>query len=203
MSNGKTLERLWKLQTKINMMVMDGQRDPSSVSDALQSILDEKFSRLTTPATFILPAFKSPQRLKDTDDVYLWEKASPLFNGGVSKLPAQKKRGAAHVDLVERLNDFEIIKDLGGEKAVMFASVGALETTIGQLIANQAGGKSGDLLNDGKANIFYVRDPRNSEREFSVHVRWDSCVRKWYCHALRLDDLRWFACRRAFSATAA
>ncbi len=41
MSNSKELERLWRLQTKVNMLVSDGKRDASVVADALQKILDQ------------------------------------------------------------------------------------------------------------------------------------------------------------------
>jgi len=47
MSNGNELERLWKLQTKINMMVLDGKRDPKAVADAYQDILDKMVLRLS------------------------------------------------------------------------------------------------------------------------------------------------------------
>ena len=40
MRNGSQLERLWRLQTKINMLVSDRKRDPGLVADVYQSILD-------------------------------------------------------------------------------------------------------------------------------------------------------------------
>lgn len=40
MSNNNAYERLWKLQTKVNMMVSDGKRDPVSVANIIQIILD-------------------------------------------------------------------------------------------------------------------------------------------------------------------
>lgn len=40
MSNGNQLERLWKLQTKVNMLVLDGKRDPEKVANIYQAILD-------------------------------------------------------------------------------------------------------------------------------------------------------------------
>jgi hypothetical protein len=47
MSNDKdVINRLFKLQAKINMMVMDGTRDAESVADALQQILEEKLTCL-------------------------------------------------------------------------------------------------------------------------------------------------------------
>ncbi len=43
MSNDiKAIDRLYKLQAKINMMVVDGTRDAESVADTLQQILEEK-----------------------------------------------------------------------------------------------------------------------------------------------------------------
>lgn len=40
MSNGIELERLWKLQTKVNMLIMDGKREARVVADFLQYILN-------------------------------------------------------------------------------------------------------------------------------------------------------------------
>lgn len=40
MSNDNQIERLWKLEAKVNMLVLDGKRDPKSVADTLQEILD-------------------------------------------------------------------------------------------------------------------------------------------------------------------
>ena len=40
MSNSPPLERLWKLQTKVNMMVLDGKRDPEKVANIYQAILE-------------------------------------------------------------------------------------------------------------------------------------------------------------------
>jgi len=39
MSNG-SLERLWKLQTQINKLVLDGKRDPDAISQMLQEVLE-------------------------------------------------------------------------------------------------------------------------------------------------------------------
>lgn len=41
MSNDNKLERLWKLQTKVNMLVLDGKRDPECVARVYQGILNE------------------------------------------------------------------------------------------------------------------------------------------------------------------
>ena len=67
---------------------------------------------------------------------------------------------------------------------------------IAGLIEVQWGGKSGVLLNDGWANIFYVEDV-NGEI-FAVFVRWDSDDREWYVGVWELDGVNrcWPAVRR-------
>lgn len=40
MSNDNQFERLWKLQAKINMMVLDGKRDPKTIANIYQAILE-------------------------------------------------------------------------------------------------------------------------------------------------------------------
>lgn len=45
MSNDNQLERLWKLQAKVNMLVLDGKRDPKFVADTLQGVLDNTSPR--------------------------------------------------------------------------------------------------------------------------------------------------------------
>lgn len=42
MSNDTELARLWSLQAKVDMMILDGRRTPSVLADALQKILEEK-----------------------------------------------------------------------------------------------------------------------------------------------------------------
>lgn len=42
MSNSNQLERLFKLQTQVNKLVLEGKRTPKSVADALQAILVEQ-----------------------------------------------------------------------------------------------------------------------------------------------------------------
>jgi hypothetical protein len=49
---------------------------------------------------------------------------------------------------------------------------------IAGLIEAQPGGKSGFLLNNGNANIFYV-EGKNGE-VFAVHVCWRSAYRRWF-----------------------
>ncbi len=61
MSND-AIERLWKLQTQVGKLVMDGLRDPARVADKLQEILEErqvvscKFSILADLGLITAPA---------------------------------------------------------------------------------------------------------------------------------------------------
>lgn len=63
---------------------------------------------------------------------------------------------------------------------------------IAGLIEAQPNGKSGFLLNNGRANIFYVAG-KNGE-VFAVDVDWDSDAREWYVFDWELDGSgRWDA----------
>ena len=180
---------------------------PESAFRDIEAFMDNRATitvvrKLTTPTEFYLPAVETQKRLKDRKDVWLSPDAAKLF-GGDSKLPAQNKRKAYHCDLVKRLSDFELIEALGGVESVLHNSADSLDTAIGQLIAEQAGGAQGKLLNDGKANIFYLRDPNNSERVLYVSVYWSSDDSQWNVHTDEVRDDQWVAGSRVFPATAA
>jgi hypothetical protein len=49
MSNDNKIERLWKLQAKVNMLILDGKRDPEHVAGLYQAILDQPASQSATP----------------------------------------------------------------------------------------------------------------------------------------------------------
>ncbi|MCB9810647.1 MAG: hypothetical protein H6779_02240 [Candidatus Nomurabacteria bacterium] len=71
MSNDtKTIERLFKLQTKINMMVVDGVRDAESVADVLQQILEEKREYLRRLKTVTLAPTQGSVTLAEAEDVF-------------------------------------------------------------------------------------------------------------------------------------
>lgn len=156
-------------------------------------------SRLTTATATTLPATRTP-KLKDCDGVYLWAEAAKLF-ASADRPPAIKKREVEHRDLIESLNDFDLIQELGDEYPAVFASVAELETIISQMVIKQAGGKSGDLLNTG-ANIFYVRAPENHERVLCVSVHWDAGDSGWGVGSHPASAFRWRAGSRVFQATA-
>ncbi len=87
--------------------------------------------------------------------------------------------------------DGPIIVELGGEAEA--------ETTLSQmfsLMENQKNGEDGVLLNNGYANIFYIRDSAGVLR--AVNVLWgDGC---WRVHADSVESpIRWSGGYRVFS----
>ncbi len=92
--------------------------------------------------------------------------------------------------LTRNANDSEIIADLGGE-AVAEVTL----TEIWRLMVAQANGGEGALLNNGWANIFYVRDREGVLR--AVCVGWSDGG--WHAGASALGGLRWRDGRQVFS----
>ena len=93
--------------------------------------------------------------------------------------------------LLKKSIDKPIIAELGGEEKS--------ETTLAEiydLIAQQADGRDGILLNNGKANIFYARDINGVLR--AVHVYWS--VDGWFVYAYSVElPLAWYDGRQVFS----
>ncbi len=71
MSNDKdVIDRLFKLQAKINMMVVDGTRDAESVADTLQQILEDKLTHLRHLETLTLAPTKGIVTLAKAKEVF-------------------------------------------------------------------------------------------------------------------------------------
>jgi hypothetical protein len=128
---------------------------------------------------------------------------SSYFNDCILSGASKKKMSAdeatiSYADLVQYANDAEIGSEL--PECYVFEDVDTFLVYLATLIEGQWGGKEGTLLNNGYANIFYVKV--NGE-VFAVDVRWLAGHRRWHCHDYRLDEYRWPVDFRAFSATAA
>ena len=96
-----------------------------------------------------------------------------------------------HHDLKRDSLDAEILADLGGEAAAEVTLAGVYE-----LMKLQGAGQSEDLLTNGYANIFYVRDKGGILR--AVCVLWHG--RGWSVSAFSVEfPYRWRAGYRAFS----
>lgn len=96
-------------------------------------------------------------------------------------------------DLKKPLNDQEIISQFG--EGMIFNSVDDLEATIADLVRKQPDGRLGKLLNNDRANIFYVRV---SGSVTCINVRWRSGSRGWSVSADRVADYWWGAGSRVF-----
>jgi hypothetical protein len=120
-----------------------------------------------------------------------------ILSGASEKEVSANKATISYADLAQAANDGEI----GGElpEGYVFEDVDVFLAHLAALIECQWDGKEGALLNNGYANIFYVKV---NGAVFAVRVNWYADHRKWLCFASRLDDFRWDAGDRAFSATA-
>ena len=93
--------------------------------------------------------------------------------------------------LVNPANDSEIRSELSKNHLIELWQ-------IAEIISLQPNGKEGNLLNNGYANIFYVRGKNGDV--FAVSVGWSSDVRQWRVDAWRLGGLgRWDDGFRVFS----
>lgn len=86
--------------------------------------------------------------------------------------------------LTKDLLDKEIRKELGGEKE---------ETTLSQfwaMLEKQGHGQAGELLTNGYANIFYIRDAENTL--WAVRAYWDADRGGWDVHARSVTRPPWW-----------
>lgn len=120
---------------------------------------------------------------------FLGENIKNNFLGKVEDPVGEMTLG--YYNLKDRSRDIPIITELGGEDAV--------ESTLCAVFAlmrKQPKGEDGTLLNNGYANIFYVRDVNQ--------VLWAVCVPwrgdGWSVYARSVDDSsRWYDGFRVFS----
>jgi hypothetical protein len=136
---------------------------------------------------------------KTREGLWMSDDFNDLILSGTANINVSADETAVgYADLAQAANDAEI----GGElpDGHVFEDVDKFRVHLAKLIEGKWGGKEGALLNNGCANIFYVKV--NGE-VFAVRVYRHASLWGWNCDARRLDDNRWFAGSRAFSATAA
>jgi len=89
-------------------------------------------------------------------------------------------------NMLERArNDFEIMKEWNVDPY----SIPEFFSLITSLIKKQPKGESGTLLNNGYANILYVKLANGTV--VAVYVFWYGVDRVWGFHACAVDDVRW------------
>ncbi|MDD2934903.1 MAG: hypothetical protein PHX25_00315 [Candidatus Pacebacteria bacterium] len=103
--------------------------------------------------------------------------------------------GANHFDLPTPMNDAETQKRLG--EGYIYEDASEFCSVLAGMIDRQPNGEVGVLVNNGKANIFYVRG--KNDEVFAVIVYWNADDREWRVIAYLLDGSRWSADCRAFS----
>ncbi|MCA9361463.1 hypothetical protein KC845_02810 [Candidatus Kaiserbacteria bacterium] len=103
-----------------------------------------------------------------------------------------------YADLVQVASDAEVGSELPED--YVFEDVDTYLAHLATLIRGQLDGKSGVLLNNANANIFYVRV--NGE-VFVVSIRWSIRENMWQCRMSHLNTGVWGVGNRVFSATAA
>ncbi len=83
--------------------------------------------------------------------------------------------------------DSQIMKELPEDH--MFEA-GEFCQIIASMLTKQWGGKDGDLINNGHANVFYVRS-KDMKQVFVVRVHWSSAYRRWLVRVWGLDVGQW------------
>lgn len=96
--------------------------------------------------------------------------------------------------LTKNMYDSEICKELGDSEPFTIAELLGI---LRSLIEKQPNGKEGTLLNNGYANIFYVKLPNG--KTVAVGARWDSDDSEWHLFAWEFDDDDWHEGNVAFS----
>lgn len=132
---------------------------------------------------------------KDSKEVKfygIWDNFTNWFLAGNGKIEEPlSEQGLRYGNLTESSVDGPIIEELGGEAKV--------ETTLTELfvlLKKQPNGKEGDLLTNGYANIFYIKDAKGELR--AVFVFW--LDDGWVVSASSVEGpLGWRAGRRVFS----
>lgn len=88
--------------------------------------------------------------------------------------------------LTKNMYDKDILAELGNPTPFTVSEFAAI---IKDLLTKQPTGNPGDLLRNGRANIFYVK--LEDERTVTVCVFWSVACREWRCYADGMDDSDW------------
>lgn len=224
--NGITLEDMTQGQEKqLNRVILDileksGCKNKAAADrilargDQLKAILQPAFTRLGAevalvdsallePVTFLnlsaVEAFSAKEKfaIGTQDGVVIgWhgDNFKKHFLNGVGKNEIDVPEVQLRVHKLRKGSvDGPIIKELGGEEIV--------ETnlaTMFEAMKKQGSGQAGDLLVNGYANIFYIRDDNGTL--WAVFCRWYSDYRYWLVEAFPVTSPNdWVADYQVFS----
>ena len=192
MSNGTNeIERLWKVQTSLNKLILDGRRDPGDVADILQKILDKGANPyLNLVDTAILAPTKGSVTIAQSADVFPGF-LDPNFEGWDTNV--------AGVDTAEMSADiYEMKKD--GTYAQLFGSLTGAQGSYEEIAACRplcwqqgqivefARSHRALLRQDGYGTFFlfevngelFVANVRVGGGQLQVNVRRFSLTSVWY-----------------------
>ncbi len=171
--------------------VLKGSLNPVEVASAVQSIINRGYRYPVTETRLLKPVAQAtvPARTKPFNAVEFYQTGTGLYvyDTFADRLDVNARQTVdsaperPYVASLLKANAYD--KDI--RKELPENHLSTLEDIAG-LIEAQSGGKSGFLLNNGYANIFYV-EGKNGE-VFAVSVRWDSGRRGWGVNGWKLDE---------------
>lgn len=131
--------------------------------------------------------------------LYVWDDFVNRIRTVATAVESLAETMISSFDLTQDATDEQIRAALLSEH--VFEDTSMFCAHLAGMIERQSGGTEGRLLNNGYANIFYVRGARGEV--FAVRVRWHGGYREWSVRAYALVDCRWIEGFRVFSRTAA
>ena len=188
-----------KFEPKTVLKALEGRGEifaghiEAALEQALNTMVKSAFA--LAPLGDVVVKIAEPRHDPDTfyrsrQGLYVWD--------GFRTLVVAKARPTDQADAAFTVNRAELTRDLTDEeieaalpKEHLFSETD-LCAIIAGLIAKQANGEEGALLNNGCANLFYTSSS-------VLRVRWRADSREWLVRTWRRDGLRWNAGLRVFS----
>ncbi len=148
--------------------------------------VEERSSIFSPISTFKLNFTSRPDETIDSfsmnrDGVDVWHNFKILFKDFLNQPLPNTSQALFYYDFKKGATDFEIEKEFGINKTLfIFESPIMFLSVLVGLLLEQWEGKSGPLLNNGHANLFYIR--LNSQ-VIMICVHWDLNCDVWGVNA--------------------
>jgi hypothetical protein len=191
---------LGRVEALIN--IIGGEQVVESLLNGTSKITIEVVRRLTTLTSHDVAGGKHNLRdfFKTRKGLWTSDNFDEFILAAVAKKTVQTADTiVGYANLEQPASDAENSAEL--PDGHIFEDVNNFLNYLATLIQVQWGGKKGVLLNNGYANIFYVKGV--SGEVFAVHVSWRADLSEWLVFSVPARALQWHAGDRVFSATAA
>ncbi|TSC52510.1 MAG: hypothetical protein LiPW41_280 [Parcubacteria group bacterium LiPW_41] len=119
---------------------------------------------------------------------YIWENFQKWILNKASDFIPEFKGTVKSLKLTKSMKDSEILAEIGESNIFSIDEACAI---FKALTERQPNGEAGDLINNGYANIIYVR--LDEKTVVPARVRWNFDNREWRLIARSFDDYSWFA----------